>query len=490
MANISFNARNGLSVGPTAAQAIDASRNGTLASLTLTTPLSAASGGIGAAITGMVKGSGSAYLTATVGTDYVAPNNATLFTVKQTFVAGSSTVSASINIPNNSVSNTPVSGDVYGLATGLQWHNGTAIKQIAYADGTNSAGTWGIDTTGTAANATNAAHATSLSAGTVGGVAYQSAVGTTSFLALGTSGQVFTSNGVNAPQWVAQNTLAVSSAASATNISGGAAGGVVYQSAAGATTFLALGASGSVITSNGVGAPQWSTQASLTVGAATTATHLAGGSFGTIPYQSAAGTTVQLAVGTAGFVLQSNGAAAPTWVSMAGYALKAGAAFTGALSVAGTGSISLGTSGDVILYRSGGASGYIFLNSAQTRYIGNDGTNFVVVGQGMSVGGAITASGDITALSDGRLKTNIVTLVDSKAKVRAMRGVSFDKDGRHSIGVIAQEIQEVRPEYVLQGDKYLSVAYGNITADLIEAFKTMADELDVVKQELATLKGM
>jgi hypothetical protein len=49
-----------------------------------------------------------------------------------------------------------------------------------------------------------------------------------------------------------------------------------------------------------------------------TSTNLAGGSNGTIPYQSAAGTTQMLAVGTAGQVLQTNGAGAPTWVTPAG----------------------------------------------------------------------------------------------------------------------------------------------------------------------------
>jgi hypothetical protein len=49
---------------------------------------------------------------------------------------------------------------------------------------------------------------------------------------------------------------------------------------------------------------------------ATTATNLAAGLGGTIPYQSAAGTTAMLANGTAGQVLQSNGTTlAPTWVS-------------------------------------------------------------------------------------------------------------------------------------------------------------------------------
>jgi hypothetical protein len=61
--------------------------------------------------------------------------------------------------------------------------------------------------------------------------------------------------------------------------------------------------------------------ASITVGTATTATtattstNLAGGSNGTIPYQTSSGTTAMLAVGTAGQVLQTNGAGAPSWIT-------------------------------------------------------------------------------------------------------------------------------------------------------------------------------
>jgi len=46
-----------------------------------------------------------------------------------------------------------------------------------------------------------------------------------------------------------------------------------------------------------------------------TATNLSGGTNGTIPYQSAAGTTQMLAVGTSGQVLQTNGAGAPSWAT-------------------------------------------------------------------------------------------------------------------------------------------------------------------------------
>jgi hypothetical protein len=89
------------------------------------------------------------------------------------------------------------------------------------------------------------------------------------------------------------------------------AGGVTYGDG---TTYAntAAGSAGQVLVSNGSSAPAWGTAS-----AATTATNLAGGSNGTIPYQSASGTTQMLAVGTAGQLLQTNGAGAPTWVTPA-----------------------------------------------------------------------------------------------------------------------------------------------------------------------------
>jgi hypothetical protein len=48
-----------------------------------------------------------------------------------------------------------------------------------------------------------------------------------------------------------------------------------------------------------------------------TATYLAGGSNGTIPYQSAAGVTAMLATGLAGQILTSNGVGAPVWTTPA-----------------------------------------------------------------------------------------------------------------------------------------------------------------------------
>jgi hypothetical protein len=89
-------------------------------------------------------------------------------------------------------------------------------------------------------------------------------------------------------------------------IAGDTSGSVTLQAPAVAgTTILTLPAtSGTLITT-----------ASGTASSATTATNLAGGSAGVLPYQTGSGATSFTAAGTAGQVLQSNGASAPTWVA-------------------------------------------------------------------------------------------------------------------------------------------------------------------------------
>ena len=55
---------------------------------------------------------------------------------------------------------------------------------------------------------------------------------------------------------VAPSTVSVGTA---TNLAGGGAGYIPYQSGAGATSFVAAGTIGQVLTSNGSGAPTWTT---------------------------------------------------------------------------------------------------------------------------------------------------------------------------------------------------------------------------------------
>ena len=97
------------------------------------------------------------------------------------------------------------------------------------------------------------------------------------------------------------------------------------------------------------------------------------------------------------------------------------------------------------------------------------------------VGSTITGSADVIAYSDKKLKENIKTL-DGK-KVLEMRGVSFDRvdTKKASSGVIAQEIEKVAPELVIDDGNYKGVAYGNLVGYLIEAIKDQQKQINELK---------
>jgi hypothetical protein len=111
---------------------------------------------------------------------------------------------------------------------------------------------------------------TGLSTYTAGDLLYYASGTALSKLALGTSTYVLTA-GASAPTYVAQSTLSVGSATTATNIAGGAAGSLPYNTGSGATSFLALGTNGYVLTA-GASAPAYAAQSTLSVGSAATLT--------------------------------------------------------------------------------------------------------------------------------------------------------------------------------------------------------------------------
>ena len=95
--------------------------------------------------------------------------------------------------------------------------------------------------------------------------------------------------------------------------------------------------------------------------------------------------------------------------------------------------------------------------------------------------GAMTAV-DFNSTSDINLKENIHTVGNALEITEQLRGVSFDwkETGRSSYGVIAQELEEVLPELVKQGD-VKSVNYNGIIGVLIEAIKELKKEIEDLK---------
>jgi hypothetical protein len=260
-----------------------------------------------------------------------------------------------------------------------------ALSEVITADGL---GGWSWKPTGISTYATNAGIATNLKGGIASQIPYQFASGITSFIPNGTSGYLLQSNGTSAPSWVNPSlgfnvdtanystksgiatyatsagiatyatsagiaTYATSAgiatyvsnagfstnAGIATNLKGGIASQIPYQFAPGITSFIPNGTSGYLLQSNGTSAPSWvnpslgfnvdTANYSTSSGIATyatnagfstnagIATNLKGGIASQIPYQFAPGITSFIPNGTSGFVLQSNGTSAPSWVNPA-----------------------------------------------------------------------------------------------------------------------------------------------------------------------------
>ncbi len=116
--------------------------------------------------------------------------------------------------------------------------------------------------------------------------------------------------------------------------------------------------------------------------------------------------------------------------------------------------------------------------------------------------GNVTASGNITAYSDRRLKENIVTIPNAISMVQRLRGVTFDwiADKKHSYGLIAQEVEEVIPELVLEtesgtadGDDkktVKSVDYSKMVSVLIEAIKEQQQQIEKQQSQIDELKSL
>jgi hypothetical protein len=91
---------------------------------------------------------------------------------------------------------------------------------------------------------------------------------------------------------------------------------------------------------------------------------------------------------------------------------------------------------------------------------------------------------DFNALSDANLKRNVCTLENALDLVGALRGVRFDwaHNNKPSVGLIAQEVQQIIPSLVHQTEaNLLSVSYQNIVAVLIEAVKELTAKVTALE---------
>jgi hypothetical protein len=161
-------------------------------------------------------------------------------------------------------------------------------------------------------------------------------------------------------------------------------------------------------------------------------------------------------------------------------------ATTGAFSSTVTfpGGSNVASNGDFIVRRSSGATGVLYFVSAGGIYLYYDGSNFQLQG------GSLVCSGNVTAYSDERVKTNWrgygPDFVERLAKIK--HG-TFDRTDTELTqdGVSAQSLQELLPHSVLENTEgKLSVSYGN--AALVAAVK-LAERVVALEARIAALEA-
>lgn len=126
-------------------------------------------------------------------------------------------------------------------------------------------------------------------------------------------------------------------------------------------------------------------------------------------------------------------------------------------------------------------------NSGSIGSSSNKSYIFSYNGSSWNFTGSVVASGEVTAYSDARLKSNIHTL-DYRGRLIPRHYV---KDGKQSIGFIAQEVQTLYPELVLGQDKsrpYLSLNYNGCTAVLSAQLNHVEDEVTMLKNKVRELE--
>ena len=142
-------------------------------------------------------------------------------------------------------------------------------------------------------------------------------------------------------------------------------------------------------------------------------------------------------------------------------------------------------------YAQNGTIQYKHADASVTTTGGNSNDGWIVSGSEtrtvFKVEGDIEATSDIYSSSDISLKDNVVTYENALDKVLAMRGVEYDRndlDGKHEVGLIAQEVEEIIPELVGEHHGLKNIAYGKLTAVLIEAIKEQQQQINDLRQQL------
>jgi len=150
--------------------------------------------------------------------------------------------------------------------------------------------------------------------------------------------------------------------------------------------------------------------------------------------------------------------------------------------------MTFGTGNDAELFCNGshmymdlnsGIGNFYIRDGSTTRYTFDDNGNF-------------TASGNVTAYSDVRIKDNFEIIHSPIEKIEKLTGYTFDRTDMEidrQTGLIAQDVQKVLPEAVIEDVQgILSINYGAMAGLFVESIKKLNERINELETEIEILK--
>jgi hypothetical protein len=322
-------------------------------------------------------------------------------------------------------------GQLLVAAVGAPVFSNTASIQVGFA---TTAGVLLATSTSTQ----QVGYAANLLAGTVGQIPFQSAANVTTYFGPGTAGQLLVSAGASASGPVFTNTTTVAVGYSA-NTLGGTTGQLVYQSNPNTTAFVGPGTAGQILVSSGAAAPTYTNTTTIQVGYS--ANILAGGN-GALVYQPTPNTTNFLSTGTPGQLLVA-GVGAPAFTNTSsiqvGYAANVLGGAAGSIhyqtAANATGMLAISTTPGAILASNGVTPAYVTQVTVTATGVASAsqavGQSLVVTAGGVGVTGNSYFANQLTVASTA---SSTATLASNALYVAGGLGVAYDLTvGRNAV---------------------------------------------------------
>jgi hypothetical protein len=127
-------------------------------------------------------------------------------------------------------------------------------------------------------------------------------------------------------------------------------------------------------------------------------------------------------------------------------------------------------------------------------------SNYVGIGTSnpaysLHVIGTVYATGNITANSDSRIKTDLEVVSDAMNKLTSLTGYTYRRvdlpsDTPRFAGLLAQEVKSILPEVVQEDNNgIMGIAYGNMASLFVEAIKELNNKVVALTQRVTELEA-